>query len=359
MDQARQARTNGFAARRPWGLARAALLVTACGGAPGVDPWLDDSGTGGDPADLAVGAAPDLTGQAPPDLFGAPPADMSPVPLSGNVGPKGGAVSRFLFAIVGDARPSQCNISTDYPTPVLDSVFTKIKAAGAQFAVDTGDHMFVCQNGTQQMATSQMGLFTTAAKNFGRTMFMTLGNHDCVSMNNPNYCAVGGFETVNFKAFLAANAAASAQPYYSFDVTTQNGVARFVIIADNAWSAAQSTWLNATLTDAEKSAKYIFIIRHHPLDNTDMPDFATITQIIRNYKKTMVITGHSHELRLDTVNDVTGRTLIVGNGGAPLALNFKWFGYALVEQLGNGNIQARFYDQATNNMMGSTTLSPQ
>ena len=48
----------------------------------------------------------------------------------------------------------------------------------------------------------------------------------------------------------------------------------------------------------------------------------------------------------------------MGNGGAPLAVNFNYYGYAIVEQLGNGNLQVRYYDQSSGNQMGSYTLSP-
>jgi hypothetical protein len=89
-----------------------------------------------------------------------------------------------------------------------------------------------------------------------------------------------------------------------------------------------------------------------------MPDFQTITQIIKSYRHTMVITGHTHELKLDTWNDPSGRTLVIGNGGAPLAIGFTWYGYALVEQLATGNVQVRFYDESTGNQMGAVTVGP-
>jgi hypothetical protein len=281
-----------------------------------------------------------------------------PAPITGSVGPTGGTVSRLLFGVSGDARPSMCNETTDYPSSVLASIYSRMAAAGVEFVVDTGDHQFVCQNGTQAMATTQMNLYVAATKMLGsKTTFLTLGNHDCVSMTNPNYCGVGGFETVNFKAFLSALSGISAQPYYSFDVHTGPDMARFVIIADNAWSQTQDTWLNQTLSAAQ-NYKYLFVFRHHPLDNTDMPDFQRITQIIKMYRHTMVFTGHTHEIRLDTWNDPSGRTVIVGNGGAPLATGFTWYGFALVEELANGNLSVKFVDESSGNAMGAFTVGP-
>ena len=343
------------------------LAASGCGGASRT--WSgDDAAPIDDTPDMAVAPLPD--GATPRDMAGAKPvdmamttgpADMAPTPITGSVGPKGGTVSRLYFGFSGDARPSQCNETFDYPTTILNSIYTRMNGLGLQFSVDLGDHMFVCQNGTQAMATGQMNLFMSAAAKFAnKPTFLTLGNHDCVSMTNPSYCKVGGFTTPNFTAFLNALAPVSSQPYYSFDVQTQSGLARFVVIADNAWSSAQQTWLTQTLADADAKAKYIFLFRHHPLDNTDMPDFQTISGIIKTVKhRTMTFTGHTHEFKLDTFNDASGRTVVIGNGGAPLTQNFTWYGFGTVEQLQNGNLAIRLIDQATGNQMGAFTISPQ
>jgi hypothetical protein len=310
-----------------------------------------DGGTGGGSHDLAM--------RHPGDLAGQPPADLALVPITGSVGTSGGQVSRLFFGVSGDARPTMCNETYDYPTGVLNSIYQQMAAANVQFAVDTGDHMFVCQNGAQSDADNQMNLYVSATQLLGaKPTFLTLGNHDCVSMTNPSYCSINGFTTVNFTSFMNALSSISQLPYYSFDVTTSFGLARFVIIADNAWSSDQDTWLNQTLSDAQQNAKYIFVFRHHPLDNTDMPDFQHITQIIQMYRHTAVIVGHTHEMRLDHWNDPSGRTFIVGNAGAPLATNFTWNGYMLVEQLNDTGFSLRFYDASSGNQMNAYMVAP-
>lgn len=317
---------------------------------------LDGAAPGPELADLGTG------GRSAGDLRGQPPGDLAASPLRGAVGPKGGSVSRLFFGLLGDARPSQCNEHLDYPVAITQSIFSRLDQAGVQFAVDLGDHMFVCQNGSLAEATTQMGLFMQSARRLGKTTFLTLGNHDCVSMNNPSYCGNNGFSTPNYQAFLSAlrGEGIADVPWYSFDVDTEGGLARFVVIADNAWSPAQQSWLTATLADADARCRYIFLFRHHPIDNTDWPAFATISQIIRGVKhRTLTVTGHLHEFKIDTRNDPTARTVVVGNGGAPLAQGFGWFGYGTVEQLASGNIAIRLYDQASGNQMSAYQLTPQ
>jgi hypothetical protein len=337
-------------------LACAALAGGGCDGGTATPPPGDDNGGGG-----GGGGNPDLaTSFTPPDFSGI----TGPVPISGAVGPTGGTVTRLFFGFLGDARPSQCNEHRDYPSAILDSIFGRLSTANVQFALDLGDHMFVCQGGAQSEADAQMGLYMASAQKLGggKTTFLTMGNHDCVSMNNPGYCGVSGFTTPNFKAFMNAMASENlgSLPYYSFDVWTIAGLARFIVIADNAWGPVQSAWLSATLADADANARYIFIARHHPLDNTDMPAFATISAMIRNVKhRTMTIEGHTHEFEVDARNDGSGRTIIIGNGGAPLATGFKWYGYGTVEQLDSGNLTVTLYDQASGNKMAAFTLTPQ
>ncbi len=339
------------------------LGAVGCGDAtPGsIGDSLDLATEPAESVDMAIAGPPrDMARHKPVDLATAPPPDLALAPITGSVGPSGGKVSRLFFAMNGDTRGTDCNMDQEYPTQVINQIYDQMNAAKVEFAVDLGDHMFVCQNGTQNMADTQMGYYVAATKHLaGKTTFLTLGNHDCVSMTNPNYCAVGGFETVNFRAFMNALAPISSKPYYSVDIQTDAGLARFVFIADNAWSQAQKTWLEQTLGDADKNAKYTIVVRHHPLDNTDMPDFQTISGIVKAHKYTLHLTGHTHEFRQDHWNDGSGRTFIIGNGGAPLAQNFTWYGYATVEQVANGNLVLTAYDAMTNNPMGSFTVAPQ
>jgi hypothetical protein len=310
---------------------------------------------GGCGAGAAAGGDPSGGGEA--DL-GAPPDDLLVLdtdgPPSGSVGVTGGTVSRLFFGFTGDTRPASCDATGGYPTAIINSIYQRMAAANVQFALDLGDHMYVCKGG-QPVADAQMAIYTHAAAQLApRPVFMTMGNHECTSTS---LCAVGGNAPPNFKSFMAALAPISSQPWYSIDINTGFGLARFVVIADNGWSNAEAAWLDATLTDADKNAKYIFVARHHPLDNTDLPQFATITQVIKAHRHTMVLTGHTHEFKLDTFNDPSGRTLVMGAGGAPLQSG-TWYGFGTVEQLPNGNLAVKLYDQATGNQTAAFTLGP-
>src|SRR5260221_10014157 len=147
-----------------------ALLATGC--APAVGDDLPDSG---DEADLAGGgvdaAARDLA-SAPRDLANVPPADlaMAGLPKGGNVGPGGGAVDRLYFAVHGDTRPMNCNDTAGYPTMIIQNIYKREAAANVEFAVDVGDHMFVC-SGTLAQAQAQMKLYTAAAALLPKTTF--------------------------------------------------------------------------------------------------------------------------------------------------------------------------------------------
>ena len=62
---------------------------------------------------------------------------------------------------------------------------------------------------------------------------------------------------------------------------TGSGLAVFIVIADDVWDSTQSSWLTTQLNDADTHAKYTFVSRHHPIGNTDYPDFQTIDNVVR------------------------------------------------------------------------------
>ena len=338
-----------------------ALLCSAC-----VAGTVDPDGDGAPPPD--DGGAPDLAARAAPDLaaidLASPAAEdlggadlkksgPGPKPNGGAVGPNGGTVDRLFFTFHGDTRPPRCDDTPGYPTKLIDAIFAREAKLDPEFGIDVGDHMFVCQ-GSLTEAQNQMGLYTKAAKGLGRTLFMTMGNHEC----GQGYCLPGN-KSPNYAAFMAALKPVSGKPYYSFDVTTDAGLATFVIVADNAWDADQSDWLTATLTKADASARYTIVSRHHPIDNTDLPTMQDEWNLIRSHKYTLFLTGHTHEYKHDTKLDPSRRTVRMGNAGAPLNNNFPYFGFGTVQQGLDDRLYVTVYDEATGNATDSWSVPPQ
>jgi hypothetical protein len=305
------------------------------------------SGNPGDNPDLALSTDVDMAGQPPPDLAGQPPRDLAHAsgpdlamkPGPGSVGPTGGTVTRLFFGIHGDTRPMDCTTYTapyGYPASIIQGIFKAHAQAQVQFALDLGDHMFVC-NGSSTMANNEMGYYMSASQLLTRTTFMVMGNHECES----SYCLPGSSD-VNYHAFTQALAPISSLPYYSFNVQTSAGLATFVVIADSAWDATQQSWLNSTLTTADQKAKYTIIARHHPIDFTGLQAPAEWT-IIQSHKYSLMLTGHTHEYKHDTYLDHSGRTLRIGNGGAPLQPG-AYNGYGTVTQGTDDNLYVNVYD---------------
>jgi hypothetical protein len=304
-------------------------LAVAAGGCAG--SGLDD-GAG---ADAGTTPAPDLA------------------PTVTGVGPTGGAVDRLFFAIHGDTRPPDCDQTTLYPTAIIQNIFQRERALGVQFAVDLGDHMYVCNNDAAEAAT-QMGYYTAAAQTLGKVTFMTMGNHECAGGG----ICLSGSTDANSTTFAKALAPISPLPYYSVDIATEGGKATFVFVADNAWSATQQQWLEATLARADGEARYTIVARHHPVDNTQLQNPAGL-QIIRAHKYSLLLTGHSHTYSHDTWQDPSGRTLRLGTGGAPLAQGSPFYGFGTVTQGPDGALTVAVYDQATGNIQDSFAVPPQ
>jgi hypothetical protein len=116
----------------------------------------------------------------------------------------------------------------------------------------------------------------------------------------------------------------------------------FVVVADNAWSTAQATWLEKTLATADQKAKYTIVARHHPEGDTSIPTNTDSVAIIRKHKFALFLTGHSHEYRHQTTDN--GRDLVMGTGGAPLLATGAFHGYGIIDQQGSGQLKVTIYD---------------
>ena len=284
-------------------------------------------------------------GAQSPDLEGS----MSSI-VPGAVGPHGGTVNLLHFGVSGDTRPKACEDTASYPTAVINGIGDALRQDGAQFALDLGDHMYVCNNDLT-IATEQMNLFVAGTQHFGGTWFMTEGNHEC--WKGP---CLAGSTNANYVAFMAALNHISTTPYYSFHVETSMGRATFVVIADNSWDSNQSNWLESTLSDADKNSTYTIVARHHPEGDSTVSTNSTSIAIVRKHKFALLLTGHDHLYKHMTTD--SGRDLVLGCSGAPLIAGGSFFGYGVIDQKTDGRLYVSIYDLSTKAVVDSWSVAP-
>jgi hypothetical protein len=328
--------------------------VTEACVAPPPGPGADDMGTGPDP------------GGSPPEVDGGPPPTCNP-PVGGTVTIHGGTVDRVFFGYTGDTRDdykvTDPRVTSYTPSlqAVINNIYTQMGQRGVSFALDGGDHMEVSG---PSGAKGNMASYAQAAALLGKgkPVFMTMGNHECLSSFDTRDCGYVGALQQDYKlsAFMDALQTVSGPtptPYYRFDVQTQSGKAVFIVIADDAWNATQQDWLTQQLTDADATAKYTFVSKHHPYGNTDQPQFQQIYDLVRSHKYTLFLTGHSHEYRHRRADL---RAVIMGLGGAPSDdPNQQFSGYLTAMQCPDDNIYVTVYDQATGNPYDTFSVAPQ
>jgi hypothetical protein len=292
-------------------------------------------------------------GIVPPDAGAGLPPPTGSIPVGGPVGVQGGTVDRLLFGFTGDTRPEQCDGT--YPQQVINNIYTQMKGTGVQFAIDQGDHMFNCQGGYPG-AMQQMSAYMQAASLLGKTVFFTMGNHECSGESMTLCSLASNGRNANYTAFMDAMKQVGIQsPYYRFDVMTGTGLAVFIVVADDVWDPMEQSWLVEQLSDADARAKYTFVSKHHPDGNTDHPEFQTIYNLVRRHKYTLFLTGHTHEFKRQ-YNDP--RAMVIGCGGAPLAGGAFW-GYGTALQGADDRIAVTIYDQASGHVMDSFSVAPQ
>jgi hypothetical protein len=292
--------------------------------------------------------------QAPPN-----PADCVPPdggvpwdgggPVTGNVGPDGGQLSRLLFAVVGDTRPATIDDTQGYPSPIIDAIFTDIEKLSAKppFVLSTGDYMFASTSNAQAV-NAQLDLYLSARGNYSGVTFPAMGNHECTGATASN-CGSGNVDgvTANYSAFLAKMLQPIGQtdPYYAIriDALDKSWTSKFVFIAANAWTSAQATWLDQQLSQA---TTYTFVVRHEPSAANTAPGVTPSDQILAAHPYTLSIVGHTH-----TYEHFAGREVVIGNGGAPLTGN-KNYGFGIFNQRPDGAIQVDMIDYQSGNAVG-------
>ncbi len=314
--------------------------------------------------DAGVTTSPDAGTTTRPDAGTSADAGsgIGSLPPRGGVTLGGGNVDRLYFALTGDTRPPICDVTLssnyDYPTAQVTQIAQQMEARQPQFALDLGDHMFVCFGGSAE-AQAQMGYYMTAIANFKAPFFMTMGNHECVFALGGIFDDCGANNTSDpcFVAFMQALAPTASTPYYFVDITTSMGLARLVSVADDAWNSTESNWLDSTLADADTKARYTIVARHHNLAASTTGNYPAIVSIIQNHKYALHLTAHTHTYTHDTTNDPSGRTVIVGTGGSSDATN-PALGYATVVQGIDGRLYFTMYDSSTDLPIDTWNVGP-
>lgn len=247
----------------------------------------------------------------------APEGPLEQQALPRDVGGGGG----LRFAVFGDTRPASPAAGSPYPTAVVEAVFRAIDRQAVQFVVVSGDYIYV--SGTDPArAGQQMDLFLAARRQ--------------LSSRVPVHYLLGNHESRNIRTFQQK---LSRNYYWSFT----EGDAKFIAIANDAWSGSQAAWLEDQL---DAPSRYTFVFRHQYWYAHGTTHEREIRPIVMRHPYTLFISGHDHSYRHKTAV-VRGdrRDVVAGNGGAPFDETWSnpWYGYLIVGQQGDGRIQATAY----------------
>ncbi len=259
-----------------------------------------------------------------------------------------GAVTSLLFAVIGDSRPATVDDTAGYPSDVVTRLYADVQALNPRpsFVVSTGDYLFASAQraGEPSQAGPQLDMYMQARARFAGPLFPAMGNHECTGATNSN-CGPGAAAgvTANYAAFLAKLIAplGLSVPYYTIDVAAADAswTAKFVVIAANAWSSAQASWLDAALA---RPTTYTFVVRHEPASATTAPGVLPSEAILAKHPYTLALVGHSHTYAHSAE---APREVLVGNGGAPLTS--KTYGFARFAQRADGAIVVDMLDWQT------------
>ena len=266
----------------------------------------------------------------------------------GGVGPDGGTVDHLFFAVVGDTRPGTENDTANYPTAVIDQIYSDLEAMSPrpQFVVGTGDYMFASPTGSE--GAQQIQLYASAAKKFTGPVFAAMGNHECTGYTTSN-CA--STTTNNYTAFMntLVTPLGKTKPYYTvhFQATDGSWTAKLVVIACNAWNSTEQSWLTQQLST---STTYTILARHEPASATTAPCVNTVESLMTQYPYDLSLVGHTHTFKHPSTKEV-----VVGTGGAPLSSSTVPYGWATVEQTSSG-FKVTQYDQSTGLPVTSFTV---
>jgi hypothetical protein len=283
--------------------------------------------------------------------FDAGPHPM-PVPLpQGTVNGGGSPISDLRFAIVGDTRPSSPNDTGGYPTSIIQRIWADVESEGVPFALTTGDYVFATPG--RGVVEKQLDIYLDARAEFEGWVFAAMGNHECTGSTASN-CGPGSANgmTENYQAYLMrmAGAVGATLPYYvvNFQAADGSWTAKFVLVAANAWTQDQATWLDQTLA---VPTTYTFVVRHEGTTATEGPGVNPSAQIMAQHPYTLLLAGHTHTFAYYSGT----REVIIGNGGAPITGSVN-YGYVTATRQSDGTIHFAAKDYVTKSAFHEFTV---
>ncbi len=298
---------------------------------------------------LAAGCGSSSSAQPPADAY-----HLLDAPAHPGAGPGGGLLDNLVFAVVGDTRPANLDDTANYPTAIVQQIWTDVEAVSPHpaFAVTTGDYMFASTSGAE--VDPQLDLYLGARTAYSGVVYPAMGNHECNGYTSSNCGPTGNDgEPPNFLRFVdrMLGPLGELAPYYAerFAATDGSWSAKLVFIAANAWDARQQLWLERVLSEP---TTYTFALRHEPHYSTTAPGVDPSTQILAQHPLTMLITGHTHSY----THVPAYREIVVGNGGAPLTSTTN-YGYVIIARQPNGTLQETAYDYASGAVMDQFTVT--
>jgi hypothetical protein len=325
-----------------------------CGGSDGgtTDSGTTDSGT--HDSGTADAGSPD-SGQGVPTL---PAPTLSPIPMNA-----------LEFGAFGDVRPANPNDTASYPDTILSAIFAGMQSQGVTLAVDAGDHCFQSSISSGSYCHTQFVSHFMADRtaNYSGTLLPTMGNHegcgeDAATSGNCTSWSSGLVHDY-LVDIVQPSTGQSAFPYYSVVVYGAWGTAKFIHVAANAWTSAQSSWLTSTLN---VPTTYTFVLRHEPSNDTRAPGVTPSEALLASHygagTLTLSITGHTHLIQLpggtlpygDSFGATQAYETILGNAGAPLDAG-PYYGYAvLTRRASDGAIVTQAYEAVSSD--GVTSL---
>lgn len=293
--------------------------------------------------------------------------------LGASATPDGGTPALLKFGVFGDSRPPGKDLpASAFPSGVLTNIIKGLSSKDVQFMVGTGDWMD-CTETNAACVTGDLDAMQAAeaAGGFKGTIYNTMGNHECHTQDQ--FECPNENETENVRQYKQKVLAPLGfeHSWFDFTVPTAHGDAHFIITSPSAWSPTngQQGFLNHAVT---QQAAYTFYFQHQPGEDlinpngnptAASPGAKPLYDAMKagNPDTTLFAYGHWHGyFRFPGTNEV-----IIGNGGAPLEpipASGDFFGYAVVEQLPNGNIQVTVYEAtgtANDPVKDQWTLTPQ
>jgi hypothetical protein len=298
----------------------------------------------------------------------SPPVDVrksTPAPTLAPI-----TMSNLVFGSFGDVRPNNPDDTANYPDNIIQAIFSGLQAKGVPLAIDAGDHCFQTDTSSGAACHAQFVSHFMAAMNGRYTgkLVPTLGNHEACGYlaDTTGNCTswTSGLIHDFLVDIVQPTTGQSAYPYYSLLVSGPWGTAKFVHVAANAWTTAQSNWLTNTLNVA---TTYTFVVRHEPAEDTRAPGVTPSQALYASHYSggtlTLSITGHTHLIQLPggtkPYGNIYGSTqayeIITGIAGAPLDAG-PYYGFSVHQRrLGDGAIVTQAYEAIASD--GVTSLN--